>query len=564
MKKLLSVLTATVLSLSLCSGTVFAAAGSTSGQQWTDASIIGNIGTDTTTDLKNDFYTAVNKDWILNTEMRDSQRKVSGFSEINDTVRSQITDLIQNGNAETHEAQLVRQLYYDVADMDRRNAKGVEPARKYAEAVLAINSMDELNAYMTDYSNPYAVQLWSGSPDVDLQNSGRYVIYTEEGDFSLDDADEYKHMTTLGQRKKAAHEKEFVRFYGLLGMSEDEAKKRYADMLDFETMLASSAYGTSDQKQDDYNQRIYNPATFDELVAAAPAYPVADTLKIFADRGITDYISKNPGYLTKLNELYTEDHLEAIKDMCLYNLMSQMIGWLNEESLSIYDEACGSVYGEGYHSDPAEDAYDACSDSLDWAVGKMYAEYCVSPQTKADIENIISEVLAVYKTRLENSTWLTAETRSKAVEKLDAMKVRAVYPDDWSLYDYSGLNFTAEAEGGNLIEDFGAISRFRFEQKIEDALKPVNPDKWILVPQTVNAGYSLNDNSINIPAGILGGDFYSQDRSEAANLGAIGIGSDTRSHMPLIHSEVSLIKTETWQTGGRMQTVPRLQTVLKK
>ena len=42
-------------------------------------------------------------------------------------------------------------------------------------------------------------------------------------------------------------------------------------------------------------------------------------------------------------------------------------------------------------------------------------------------------------------------------------------------------------------------------------------------PQTVNAGYSPTDNSINIPAGILGGAVYDPEASDARKLSGIGM-----------------------------------------
>ena len=53
--------------------------------------------------------------------------------------------------------------------------------------------------------------------------------------------------------------------------------------------------------------------------------------------------------------------------------------------------------------------------------------------------------------------------------------------------------------------------------------QPVDRTEWIAAPQDVNAYYYPLDNSINIPAGILGGIFYSETLSKEEKLGHIGI-----------------------------------------
>ena len=160
------------------------------------------------------------------------------------------------------------------------------------------------------------------------------------------------------------------------------------------------------------------------------------------------------------------------------------------------------------------------------AVGKMYADAYVQPKTKQDVEELITKVVAVYRERLQNTSWLGEDTRKKAIEKLDALKVRVAYPDDWSLYDYTGLTLKSKEEGGNLLTNVMAIKEMNREQNVQKALTPIDSNMWITTqaaPQTVNAFYYFLDNSINIPAGILGGDFYDPEASEEKMMGTIGM-----------------------------------------
>jgi len=523
MKKRIRIFTAAFLSLTLFSGTAFASSGKVAGQKWVDSSVIGNVTAGMATDPKDDFALYVNRDWESSLQLRPSQAGASAFTEREDAVREQITGLITDGTDTSHEAELVSGLYGDYTDMSFRNSLGVEPVRPYIDAILKIGSMDELSRYISDPDTLPSYPFVSLGVYADNNNSMVKAVYVDATPLMLDDADEYAAISPTGKRKKAAGETEYIKFLGMFGIPENEARQRFRAMFDLEKKLASATYGISVRKQADYRQKTNNPVDFNSIVASSPNYPIAADLKPFADRGVTTFIHMEPKWLARLNELYTAEYLEAWKDKLLYTEMKDSVRYLNQDCLDIYDEYRNSVSGSSAKTDPAESGFNICSDRLDMAVGKMYADNCVDSKVKQDTETIIAEIRSAYRNRLLNESWLGGETRQKAVEKLDALTVRAAYPDDWSLYDYSSLNFRGKEQGGNLYEDIRAIEKFDNDKDVRESADPVDRRKWVCSPQTVNAFYDSSDNSINIPAGILGGVLYSPDAGEAANLGSIGM-----------------------------------------
>jgi putative endopeptidase len=132
---------------------------------------------------------------------------------------------------------------------------------------------------------------------------------------------------------------------------------------------------------------------------------------------------------------------------------------------------------------------------------------------------MVGEAVAVYRNRWKHTDCWRGYPRGR-IEKLDSLKIRVAYPDDGSLYDYSDLDFPEEA---GLIEDVLAIRDKNRAQNVEKAKAEIDSDMWMTAPQTVNAYYLMTDNSINIPAGILGGDFYDPEGTDAEQMGSIGV-----------------------------------------
>ncbi|MEG0050448.1 MAG: M13 family metallopeptidase, partial [Clostridia bacterium] len=292
-------------------------------------------------------------------------------------------------------------------------------------------------------------------------------------------------------------------------------------MFALETEIASATLGSSDKKQPNYYSSVYNPMTMEELAKQSPTFPIVTMLKAFTDAGVEHVIMMDQKWLAKMNELYTQENLEAFKALLLCNTLRESAAYLDQECIDLMDASASAVAGITVKSILEDSAYSFCSDHLGMAIGRMYTENYVSPETKKDVENVIAQVVKIYKARLSNTQWLGEKTREQAILKLDHLRIRVAYPDDWSKYDVSDIVFP---EGSSLLEDMLVIARHTHLQQIQDLLKPIDLDKWNgLSPQSINAFYSFTDNSINILAGILGGAFYDPQGSIEQTLGGIGV-----------------------------------------
>jgi putative endopeptidase len=118
---------------------------------------------------------------------------------------------------------------------------------------------------------------------------------------------------------------------------------------------------------------------------------------------------------------------------------------------------------------------------------------------------------------------MSGETRARAIEKLDNMRVRAVYPD--RLDDWSALDLPGKEDNGTLLAATKASKDFKISLDAAKIDQPVDKDAWDRISRpayTVNASYFPSNNSINIFAGFLNGDVYSSDMSYEQKLGGIG------------------------------------------
>ena len=130
-------------------------------------------------------------------------------------------------------------------------------------------------------------------------------------------------------------------------------------------------------------------------------------------------------------------------------------------------------------------------------------------------------MIGIYQDRLEKNEWLSKETRTKAITKLNKLGVQVGYPEKIPAF-YEKFTTTSKADGGTLVANSRKFSRIVREDNFSRYGKTADRNEWEMSAATVNAYYHPFKNIIVFPAAILQAPFYSLEQSTSANYGGIG------------------------------------------
>lgn len=250
--------------------------------------------------------------------------------------------------------------------------------------------------------------------------------------------------------------------------------------------------------------------------------------ELLADWGIAKektYFIANPAYLETLDAAYTADNLDLFKNYVIVRTYHMLAPYADLTLRDLRQDYQNKRYGIRTNRTEEERASYLLQGLMPYETGQIYFKERCSEATVADVRDIIDEVRAVYRKRLLANTWLSPQTREKAVEKLDALRVfvGGPAPDDLPLIDSMHV-VTAESEGGNLLKNCLLSQAYAAKEMQKLVGTDFDPDKWYAFnPQDVNAAYVTDNNSITIPAGILQKPFYDPAASRGTNLGGIGV-----------------------------------------
>jgi putative endopeptidase len=154
--------------------------------------------------------------------------------------------------------------------------------------------------------------------------------------------------------------------------------------------------------------------------------------------------------------------------------------------------------------------------ALGEAVGRIYVERHFPPAAKEAMDDLVDHLVEAYRTSIQGLDWMSAETRQRALEKLDKFTPKIGYPVRWR--DYSDL----VVDPTDLLGNVRRAAEFEFARELAKIGRPLDRDEWFMTPQTINAYYNPGFNEIVFPAAILQYPFFTPDRDAAANYGAIG------------------------------------------
>ena len=135
---------------------------------------------------------------------------------------------------------------------------------------------------------------------------------------------------------------------------------------------------------------------------------------------------------------------------------------------------------------------------------------------------MIEEMIEIFRSRIDKLEWMSEETKENAKKKLDTMKVRVGYPDEWK-DPLENATILPPAKGENrALENILSIFRAQAEELPQLLHKEVDKDSWGTDLMTVNAYYSPISNSITVPAGTLQSPIYDSNASLEENLAGVG------------------------------------------
>ena len=410
--------------------------------------------------------------------------------------------------------QKIGDLYGSGMDADALNKAGVAPLKPYLAEVDAINSPEALGEWIRrDYSRGFG-SLFGFFGTGDFKDSSQVIAYAAQGGLSLPEKAYYLEDKEDYVKIRKAFVEHVAKMLELGGVSADDATKQAKDVLAFETELAKHSLSPIELRDP---SKFYNPVSVADADKITPHFSWS---AFFDANGVAQpkmFSLAQPDFFAAIDKMMTETPLDSWKAYLRYNTINSAAPFLSdavsEESFNFYGKA---LRGQEEQRPRWKRVLSIVNGVMGEALGQLYVAKVFPPESKAAALELVNNLSAALKVRLENLDWMGPETKKKALEKWASFTPKIGYPDKWR--DWSDLDIRANDYLGNAIR----ASAFEHQFQMAKIGKPVDRSEWGMSPQTVNAYYNPQMNEVVLPAAILQPPFFDALADPALNYGGIG------------------------------------------
>ena len=142
------------------------------GSPWINSNVYGMITEDTPRPgVKDDFYLAVNYDYLSKTKIKPGHEVIGTEDEISDLLIERIAGLMTDSEDTSPEADRVRTLYQMYLDWEGRE-KGRDYISSKIKTILNISSLEDLSAYLGSWEGRTGTNILEIYLDTDIDDPG--------------------------------------------------------------------------------------------------------------------------------------------------------------------------------------------------------------------------------------------------------------------------------------------------------------------------------------------------------------------------------------------------------
>jgi putative endopeptidase len=409
--------------------------------------------------------------------------------------------------------------FMDTAGIEKR---GLAPLQPQLSAIAAITTkaalaaqlggelradVDPINA--TNFSTEHLFGLFVTQG---LEDPSRSVPYLLQGGLGMPNRDYYLDTDKDMAAFRAKYQSYIATQLKNAGISDADEKAKA--VFDLETRIAKAQESLVDSED---VHKANNPWALTDFTSKAPGL---DWTAYFKAAGLDtqkQIVVWQPAAITAESALVASEPLDTWKAYLTFHTINHVASLLPKAYADAsFDFYSHTLQGTPTQSDRWKRALGAVNHDLGDAVGQLYVKQYFPASSKAEVQQMVSNILAAFDSRVDELTWMTPATKAKAKAKIATTHVGVGYPETWR--NYADLTIKADDPVGNHLR--AEEHEYQHQKAKLDA--PVDRNEWWMTPQTVNAVNLPLQNALNFPAAILEAPFFDPKADPAANYGSIG------------------------------------------
>jgi len=475
-------------------------------------------GMDTTVKPGDDFFMYANGKWIKNTKIPASETSWGTFNTLRDINEAHIHEILDYAAAHDDTANSIDQKVGDLYKSGMNTAAieklGYEPVKPQLAKIAAVKDYKDLVKLAADGFKSGDGFLLGFYVSPDDRISTKNAAHFDQTGLNLPNRDYYFKTDTASKKILNGYVAYITKLFTLTGVDAKIAATKAGGILKLETAIAKASRSPVELRDPQAN---YNKFSLSDFQKQVPDIALADAFTRMGLKTDTVLVGQ-PGYYTALNGLLKTQPIDAWKDKATFEALSGASTYLSKAFRDAHFDFYQKILaGQKEQRDRWKLMAEDVDGGLGELLGQLYVAKFFPPEAKQRMLELVNNLQAVYKQRIENLDWMSAPTKEKALAKLAAFTKKIGYPDKWKNYD------DVQISKNTYYKNEQSIAAHNYREMIKKIGKPVDRSEWGMTPPTIDAYNNPLFNEIVFPAGILQFPFFDKDADDAINYGAIGV-----------------------------------------
>jgi putative endopeptidase len=443
--------------------------------------------------------------------------------------------------------QLVGDHYASCMDEAAIEAAGILPIAPLLASIDAAKTPTDVQLVVRRLHDLGVAAPFGATGAFDNREPKDFLLNLVAGGLGLPDRDAYVKTEPNFVELRGKYRQHVARMLALAGMPEKSTLAAADGVIALEKRLAMASLDAETAADPAATE---HKTTFTQLKAMAPH---VEWDKYFDEaripRGPVNVAE--PKFLQQVDKEFKTTPIAAWKTYLRWHLLNAAAPWLSkayaEEALAFKDKTLG---GATELTPRGQRCAELTETLLGEPVGRKYAAKYFPPAAKAKAKEIANGLLAVLKENVAGSPWMAADTKKKALEKLEMMSVQIGYPDTWK--DTSKLQIRRDTLWANIAQ----TRKFNVDDVRSHLGKPTDRNGWQLPPSSSGAYLDPQLNELVLPAGFLQPPYFDVAATDAMNYGALGSGlahDMTHAFDPSGSAIDAMGRAQTWWTDADQQ-----------
>src|SRR4051812_35320396 len=465
-----------------------------------------------------DFNQFANGGWMSHNAIPGAYSVWGRFTQLDEQNTAVLHDilegLVKKKKLAPGNEQKIADFYGSCMDEAKIESEGIQPLQPELDRIAAINDLQGLEDEIARFHAHRIPAVFGFGAAQDFKDSKTIIAQTAQGGLGLPDRDYYTKDDAKSKETRDEYMKHVARTFQLLGDDAERAAAEARTVMNIETKLAENS-STRVQRRDP--EANYHPMIKSQLLELTPHF---DWGRYFRNVGLPEVGKINvgqPDFFKAADKLLTDIPVEDWKTYLRWHLVNAASSTLSSKFVNESFEFNGKYMQGTKEILPRwKRCVSATDRAMGEALGQLYVEKTFTPQARARAAGMVKNLIDALRSDLTTLSWMSDQTRQRAIGKLDAFVRKVGFPDKWRSYE------ALQVGRGPYYNNIISAGEFEFKYNLGRLNKPVDRTEWGMSPPTVNASYSSSLNAITLPAGILQPPFYDPKADDAFNYGGIG------------------------------------------